>query len=185
MNLLQLVLDAQQGGAVGQLASRFNLDQGQAVSAISALVPALAAGLSRNVAQQGGLESLLGALGRGDHARYLDAPTRLGEASTLADGNAILGHVLGSKDVSRRLAGHAASQTGLSQDLLKQMLPVVATMVMGALSQRTRAAGVVGGQASPAPASALGVIAPLLDVDGDGSVVDDVLGMVGRLFGGR
>jgi hypothetical protein len=48
-----------------------------------------------------------------------------------ADGNGILGHILGSKDVSRQVAAQASARTGIGADVLKKMLPLVATLAMG------------------------------------------------------
>jgi hypothetical protein len=42
-----------------------------------------------------------------------------------------LGHILGSKDVSRQVAAQASTRTGISELVLKQMLPAVATLAMG------------------------------------------------------
>ncbi len=180
MNLLEQLLSAQNGGAVQQVSQQFGLDQNQATSAISALLPALANGLGKNASQQGGMEGLLGALTGGNHSRYLEQPELLGSPETVQDGNGILGHILGSKDASRSVARQAAQQTGLGEGMLKQMLPVVATMVMGAMSKQVAASP---GTASPAAASGLlGMLTPFLDQNRDGSAVDDVLGMAAKLF---
>jgi hypothetical protein len=98
----------------------------------------------------------------------------------LIDGDGILGHLLGSKDVSREVAGRAAAQTGLSDDVFKRMLPLVATLMMGAFSKQS-------GQASSSVAGPGGsgggiaaMLTPLLDRNRDGSIVDDVTSLVGR-----
>ena len=183
MNILDAVLGAQGGNAPAQLGRQFGLNDTQVSSALSALVPALAAGFQQNMSSPTGMEGLLSALGGGRHQHYLDDPTALENPRTTADGNGILGHVFGSKDVSREVADRAAAQTGIGSGVLKQMLPVVAAMAMGAMSKQMAA--------SPAPATAarpsadlLGMLTPMLDADRDGSIVDDVLGMLGR-FGGR
>ena len=180
MNLLEQILSAQNGGAVQQVSQQFGLEPGQATSAISALLPALANGLGKNMTQQGGLESLLGALSNGNHGRYLEQPELLGQEETVSDGNGILGHILGSKDASRAVARNAAQQTGLGEGLLKKMLPVVATMAMGAMSNRAPAPN----QAQPGAAASglMGMLTPLLDQNKDGSAVDDVLSMAAKLF---
>jgi hypothetical protein len=188
MNLLDLVLNANSGSTVSQLASQFGLGENQASSAIQSLLPALAGGLQRNISQ-GGLDDLLGALTKGQHQRYLDDPSTLTSASARDDGNKILGHILGSKDVSRQVAAQAATRTGISESVLKQMLPAVASLAMGALSRQTASssgapAGLPGLSAATSGGGAgiLGMLTPLLDRDRDGSVVDDVLGSVSRLF---
>ena len=121
------------------------------------------------------------------------------------EGNGILGHLLGSKEVSRAVASRASEKTGLGDDLLKQMLPVVATMVMGSLAKKseepdtlTQLAGMLGGgqaqsgglggllggllgggrqQAAP-KSDGLGMLNALFDADRDGSAMDDVFQMV-------
>src|SRR5574339_418908 len=100
MNLLETILESR-GGALGQITKQLGLSESQARSAVGALTPALSRGIENNVAQPGGLESLLQALSSGNHQRYVDEPETLGSEESIADGNAILGHILGSKDVSR------------------------------------------------------------------------------------
>jgi len=181
VDLLQAILNAQGGGAVQHLSQNFGLGQDQTVSAVQALLPALAAGLQRNTSQQGGLENLMAALSGGSHQRYLDDPSTLGLEDTVRDGNGILGHLLGSKDVSRQVAARASAQTGIGADVLKKMLPLVASLAMGALSKQSAATGYRPGAAA-GQGSILDMVAPLLDSNRDGSIADDVLGMLGKFI---
>ena len=177
MNLMETILSAGGGDAVREISRQFGLGQDQTVSAIQSLLPALAGGMQRNVNQEGGLESLLTALIGGQHQRYVDNPATLGAQETVEDGNGILGHLFGNKEVSRQVASHASMQTGIGQDILKQMLPMVAALAMGALSKSA-----VNREAPSAGEGVLGMLGPLLDRDRDGSAADDIMGMVGRLF---
>ena len=179
MNILEAMLAAHGGSTTRQLGQQFGLDEDQVSSALSALVPALAAGVQRNMSSPQGLDGLLSALAGGQHQSYVDDVNTLGHADTITDGNGILGHILGSKDVSRQVASHAASQTGIGEGVLKQMLPVVAAMMMGTMSKQ--AANTGGAQASlSSGGSLLGMLAPMLDSNRDGSMVDDVIGILGR-----
>jgi hypothetical protein len=144
MSLLDSILNAQGGGAVQQLGTQFGLSNDQTTSALSALVPAIAAGLQKNAQTGGGLAGLLGALSSGQHQQYVNDPTTLSDPSTTADGNAILGHIFGSKAVSSQVAAQASSQTGVGADVLKQMLPVAAAMAMGALARHHASSGPIG-----------------------------------------
>lgn len=180
MNILEAILAARDGGAVTQMGQQLGLGDDQASSVLSALVPALAAGFQRNMQSSGGLESLVGALASGQHSRYLDNPAALGSATD--DGNGILGHVFGSKDVSRQVAARAASQTGLDASLLEKALPLVAALMMGALSRQgggSTLGASLGG--SPQGGGLLSMLTPMLDQNRDGSMIDDVLGMLGKL----
>lgn len=166
---------------VGQLARQFGLNQAQAGSALQQLIPVLGGALKRNMGQAGGMDALLGALQQGNHGRYLEDATQLGNANSVLDGNAILGHLLGGKDGSRQVASHVASNTGLDNGILKKMLPIVATMVMGAMSKQAAGGGLANlqlGQSAGAQSPLGGLLNAFLDQNKDGSVVDDVLGML-------
>ncbi len=181
MNLVETILNQQNGAAVRQIENQFGLEPGQSRAAIAALVPALAVGLQKNAQSAGGLQDLLAALSSGGHEQYVEDPTTLELPETIEDGNGILSHVFGSKDVSRQVASRAAAQSGLGADLLKRMLPMVATLVMGTLARKTSQ------QEVPASAGAggglMGLLGGVLDQNRDGSMVDDVIGILGRTLG--
>jgi hypothetical protein len=182
MDLLQTVLQAQGGQMVGQIARQFGLNQAQAGGALQQLIPLLGGALKRNMGQAGGMDALLGALQRGNHGRYLEDASNLERPETTLDGNAILGHLLGGKDGSRQVATHVANNTGIDGSVLKKMLPIVASMVMGAMSKQAVGGGLgnqLGGGAAAGAQSPLGgLLNSFLDQNKDGSIVDDVLGML-------
>jgi hypothetical protein len=206
INLFDMLTQANNGAAVQQVGQQTGLQPDMAQAAIKALLPAIAGGLQRNVQQPGGLQSLLGALQNGQHEQYLDQPESLAQPNAIADGNAILGHLLGSKDTSRAVAAQAAQKTGLSEQVLKSVLPMVASMAMASLSKQTKKpdmagalagmlsgqqpqpaqggiggllGGLLGGQSTnQAQTDAMGMLGGLLDADGDGNAVDDIFQMV-------
>jgi len=180
MDLLQIILNQGEGKTVRQLAENFGLNESQALSAISNLVPALGQGLARNASTQGGLDSLMGALTGGGHQRYLEDPSILSQQDSINDGNAILGHIFGSKDVSRQVAQQTSERTGIGPDVLKKMLPMVAALAMGGLSRQTAQTNAAPGASSSSGLG--GLLGQFLDKNHDGSIADDVLGMASRLF---
>lgn len=180
MDLLSMVLNAGGGNGIRQLAQKFGLDENQAGSAVSSLLPALGQGLARNATSPTGLQSLLGALATGTHQRYIDNPETVAAEETIQDGNSILGHILGSKDVSRQVASNASSQTGIGTDTLKKMLPVVAAMVMGALSKQSSAAQPTE---STTPGSGLlGLLAQFAEPGEATAKESGLLGLASKLF---
>ena len=206
INLFDMLTQTNNGAAVQQVGQQTGLQPDMAQAAIKALLPAIAGGLQRNVQQPGGLQSLLGALQNGQHEQYLDQPESLAQPNAIADGNAILGHLLGSKDTSRAVAAQAAQKTGLSEQVLKSVLPMVASMAMASLSKQTKKpdmagalagmlsgqqpqpaqggiggllGGLLGGQSkAQAQTGAMGMLGGLLDADGDGNAVGDIFQMV-------
>ena len=178
MSVLDALLSSAQGGAVQTAAKQFGFDAASTEALLKNLVPALSKGVKKNIATSGGIEALTSTLGQGNHQRYLDDPAALGEEATVAEGNGILGHLLGSKDASREVAKRAASSTGLDEGLIKKFLPLIAAAGMGALSKQTgRGANLAEGGAG----GALSILGGLLDSDGDGQVIDDLLSL-GKKF---
>lgn len=93
----------------------------------------------------------MAALAGGQHQGYVNDSSSLARAETIADGNEILGHIFGSKDVSRQVASRVAAQTGIGESVLKGMLPVVAAMMMGSMSkQAAQPSGLQAGAGSGA-----------------------------------
>ncbi|MFO7303541.1 MAG: DUF937 domain-containing protein [Acidobacteriota bacterium] len=186
MDLLQMILNAQNGQAVDRIGGVLGLQPDQARTAIERLLPALAGGMARNVTQPGGLESLESALTRGNHARYLDDPSQLGGDDSIAEGNGILGHLLGSKDVSRQVASQVSAETGIGADVLKKMLPMLASVVMAALARnasRSSTGQVQFGQDGPG-GGLFDLLGPLL-AGGQGSQpggLGAAIDMLGGLF---
>jgi len=136
MNLFDMITQSHNGQAIENIANQFGLAPEQAEAAIKQLAPAIGAGLHRNTSKGSGLSDLLGALANGNHERYADDPSMLGSPEAVQEGNSILGHIFGSKEVSRKVAEHASANSGVSAAILKKMLPVVATMAMGGLAKK-------------------------------------------------
>jgi hypothetical protein len=137
LNLFDMLANAQNGNGVEVLARQFNLSQQQAQAAVQALLPAFSQGLKRNTADPYGVGAFLSALSTGQHARYFDDAANAFSQQGVADGNDVLGQLFGSKDLSRAVAAQAAQATGLGQQVLQQMLPAIAAMIMGGLFKQS------------------------------------------------
>lgn len=176
MNLLDMIMQAQGGASAQQAGQTLGLDQSQTQSAIAALLPAISSAMKQNTQTPQGLAGLLGALQKGNHGQYVEQPEMMARPETVADGNAILGHLFGSKEVSRTVAGRAAEQSGVSSDILKKMLPLVATMAMGSLSKQTQAPDMKSQLAGLAMSQMLGMGAPQAPQSGLGGILGGLLG---------
>ncbi len=182
-------------GGLQSMARELGVSEAQAASGADALIPAILGGFKKQAqTQPSGLEGLGGLLSQLGGSNMLDevlAP----QPTDVNRGNDVLGQIFGSKDVSRAVAQNAASQTGLDSGLLKKMLPMLAMMVAGYMSKQQGAGqpsqqggglgglggllgGLLGGR-SGASAGAPG-LASMLDMDGDGNPLDDILQMVGK-----
>ena len=174
MNLMDLLNSAGGQDSLGNLASGLGLDIGKTGDLVGALAPALLGGLQKQAGSEDGLASLAKALGSGDHQRYIDNPELISADETRADGNNILGHLLGGKDVSRNVAAQAAQSTGIDASLIEKALPLIAGLAMGAVSKSSN-----GGQSLDR--SLPGLLGGLIGGDGELGI-DDVMGFAKKLF---
>ena len=195
---------AQMGG-LQSIAKELGVSETQAASGAAALTPAILGGFKKQAqSQPSGLEGLGGLLGKLGGGELLDdvlAP----QPTNVNRGNAVLGRIFGSKDVSRTVAQNAATHTGLSPELLKRMLPMVAMLVTGYMAKQKAAGaapaalngptaapttggglggmvgGLLGGGAAGAQRpGATGGLASMLDMNRDGNPLDDIMRMAGK-----
>ncbi|MCY0093882.1 DUF937 domain-containing protein [Hoeflea ulvae] len=137
MPLFDMMMNAQNGEAMRNMAKQFGLDENQMQQAVAALMPAFSTGLKRNASNPMDMSNFLSALAGGNHAQYFENMQNAFSPQGKAEGNGILGHLFGSKEVSRAVAAQAEAATGIGQEIFKQMLPVLATSIMGGLFKQS------------------------------------------------
>jgi hypothetical protein len=192
MSLLDVLSSHLDDNALQQISSRLGTDQNTTSTAIAAAVPVLVGALAKNAATGDGAQKLRDALARDHDGSALDnLPATLGPDKA-AEGNAILGHVLGDRQAMAEQA--IAKATGLDASKVGPLLATLAPVVMGALGRVARDRGldaggltaVLEGEKSALGSQApgvMGIVTRLLDRNQDGSVLDDVGGMIGKVFG--
>jgi hypothetical protein len=191
---------AQMGG-LQSVARELGVSENQAASGADALLPAILGGFKKQAQTQPsgveGLGDLLGQFGGGSLMDDVLSP----QPTPVDRGNDVLGQIFGSKDVSRTVAQNAASQSGLDPSLLKKMLPMLAMLVTGYMAKQRSGAGpaqasptggglgdllggMLGGQASGAgrTSGTGGGLGSMLDLNGDGNPLDDILKMAGKVL---
>ena len=168
-----------QAGGLQSIARELGVSESQAARGAEALVPAILGGFMKQAdghpTGPAGLGDLLRQLGGGSLLDNVLSP----RPTDVSRGDNVLGEIFGSRDVSRAVASDAAQKTGLDASLLKRMLPLLAMMVAGYMAKRhtsdgqaTNAGGGLGGL--------LGGLARMVDQDGNGNPLDDILRQVGR-----
>ncbi|MBV7335992.1 DUF937 domain-containing protein [Chloroflexi bacterium TSY] len=186
------LLDGELGQSAVQqvIGGQLGADSATTQKAIGAALPMLIGALGRNSATTEGAEALSSALSKKHNGSILDdLQGALGNADVLRDGSAILGHVLGGRQGNIESALERA--TGLDSGAAGQLLSMLAPIVLGQLGKTQREngldanglAGLLGGEQTGAD-SALGGMAQLLDMDGDGNITDDMLNLGSKLIGG-
>ena len=145
--LFDMMMQAQNGNAMDVMAKQFGLAQEQMAKATAALMPVFSTALKRNTANPYDLSTLLAAMSNGNYAQYFEDMNKAFTPQGLADGNTALNQLFGSTDMLQAISGQAAQITGIGQEIYKQMLPVVASAIMGGLFKQ--ASGQMGGMQNP------------------------------------
>jgi len=180
MDLLSTIMNAAGSGGLEKIGSQFGLDKSAVEKVMAQVVPALGQGIKKGTGSGGGLGSLIGALQKGNHQKYIDDVSNAASSTAVQEGNGILGHIFGSKDVSRNVAAAASTQSGVSSDVIKKMLPMLATMAMGALSKQTSGGSQLSSNEQSGEAQDL--LSSFLDSNNDGNTMDDVLNLAKKFF---
>ncbi len=189
MSMLDMLQRRLGGDAVNQISTQLGTDPSTTRTAIAAALPMLVGALARNAQDPAKAGALATALGRHNGSVLDDVAGYLGTGNT-GDGAGILGHVLGARQQTVQTGlGQAA---GLDPSKAGLLLSMLAPLVMGALGKAQRdegldtggLAGMLGNEQQKAAAAApgvMGMLTSLLDRDHDGSVIDDIGGMLGKL----
>jgi hypothetical protein len=184
-----------QSGGIDSMARELGISSNQAQAGAAALLPAILGGFKKQATGGGleGLGGLLGQLGGGGLFDEVVSP----EPTNVNKGNDVLGQIFGSKEVSRTVAQDASSKTGLDTSILKKMLPMLAMLVAGYMAKQSGGAGagsggggvlggILGGMLGGGGAGKSGGgFGSMLDLDGDGNPLDDILDMARKGMGGR
>lgn len=139
MEIEAAVRNAQGGAAIDNLAAAFGVPPDKAEAALTAMMTVLASRVERNTLSRGGLADIVALLGDADVGRAIADPAHLATAEMADSGNHVLDVLIGDKHISRGIAESVARETGIDAATLRRMLPVVASMMVGGLQNKTQA----------------------------------------------
>ena len=193
---LEALLGLLQGQDIGNLASQVGGNEGEAKNGVMAALPAMLAALGKNAGTEKGAEELNNALEKKHDGSILDNLSGYLSNPDLKDGAGILNHLFGNQ--TSNVANAVSQSSGLDTNGSMKMLQMLAPILMGILGQQKKqnnldAKGL--GNLTSMLASNFGseagtsgiieTVTNLLDANKDGNVVDDMMGMVGKFFGGN
>jgi hypothetical protein len=193
-SLFGVLLQTLGSSASGELSQQLGTDESKTKSALEVAVPLLIGALGKNAEEVEGAEKLDRALRR-DHTGAVlnDVKGYVSKGGNREDGDAILKHVLGSK--RGKAEKGIAQTTGMEESQAGALLEILAPLVLGALGKEQQEKGLdLGGlsgvlqkerqqtRESQSPIAAL--ITDIIDSNDDGNILDDILGMAMRFFGG-
>ena len=193
------ILDLLQG-PMGQMlisgaGKQLGLGQDKTKSALSTALPLILGAMKNNASTPEGASGLLGALSNSKHSGGIldNLGSILGGDSidddVMQDGAGILGHVFGGKE--ENVAAAVSKSSGIDMGSAMNILKVAGPFLMGALGKQTQSQGIsdqgslgslLGGMLGGGQKQQQSLVNKLLDADGDGSIIDDVAGM---LLGGN
>ena len=193
---LEALLGLLQGQDIENLASQVGGNEGEVKNGVMAALPAMLAALGKNAGTEKGAEELNNALEKKHDGSILDNLSGYLSNPDLKDGAGILNHLFGNQ--TSNVANAVSQSSGLDTNGSMKMLQMLAPILMGILGQQKKqnnldAKGL--GSLTSMLASNFGseagtsgimeTVTNLLDANKDGNVVDDIMGMVGKFFGGH
>lgn len=143
-NLYEILQDAQGGRALDNLAKQFNISTEEADAAVRELLPALSTGFLNKASEPAALGPIIGALGEGQHLAAFADPAAAQSPATAQKGDEVLAHLFGSSQANEQIILRASAATGLEPNLFAQMLPVIASMILGGVTKSLQGQGFGG-----------------------------------------
>ena len=193
---LEVLLGLLQGQDLGNLASQVGGNEGEVKNGVMAALPAMLAALGKNAGTEKGAEELNNALEKKHDGSILDNLSGYLSNPDLKDGAGILNHLFGNQ--TSNVANAVSQSSGLDTNGSMKMLQMLAPILMGMLGQQKKQNNLdakgLGNLTSMlasnfgSEAGASGImeaVTNLLDANKDGNVMDDIMGMVGKFFGGN
>ena len=179
------------GGTVQEMSNQIGADPAATRQAVTAALPVLLGQLARNASAPDGAAALDGALGRDHDGSVLEDVPAAVRGFQSGPGASILRHVFGQRQPA--VQSGLGKVSGLNAQQTQQLLAMLAPIVLGMLGRAKRQRGldargvadVLGGEQRQVSTGPLGGLLGLLDADKDGSLVDDAMGMMGRVLGRR
>ena len=193
---LEALLGLLQGQDLGQLAEQVGGNEGQVKNGVMAALPAMLTALSKNTGTEKGAQELNNALETKHDGSILNNLSGYLSNPDLKDGAGILNHLFGNQ--TSNVANAVSQSSGLDSNGSMKMLQMLAPVLMGILGQQKKQNNLdakgLGNLTSMlasnfgSEAGASGImeaVTNLLDANKDGNVMDDIMGMVGKFFGGN
>ncbi len=131
--LFDLMMQAQNGKALEAFSAQYGLAQEQMAKAMAALTPAFSTGLKRSAANPYDFSALMSSLMSGNYAKYFEDVNAAFSPQGIADGQNFMGTIFGPAEVQKAIAEQAAKVTGVGQDMLRAMMPAMASAMAGGL----------------------------------------------------
>lgn len=159
MSDLESILSSAQGGQlVANLAQRFGLSDEQIDAAIKALAPALAIGLNRASEEPQVFEKTVGALATTTRYSFFDEADAAHSEESVELGRDLLSELFGSPAATGQVLQAAARESGVRPDILSQLLPVLASVLLSGLTKSINEKGLGGILGQLANSGSLGPI---------------------------
>ncbi len=169
---------------VESIANEVGIKPSDAGSVITYLAPILMGAAKQNFQSTRDSGDLLKQIEDSQFSDMIDAPKKAVAKGGLTDlGNIILGELTGSKENSGKVATHVQKETGISDMIIKKILPMIAPFIIGALGKK--AAPSINQQQQDSGSTTGGlenILISMIDKDHDGSIIDDMMQMAMKYF---
>lgn len=176
---------------LAKISQQIGADKKSTSQAMSAVLPLLVSALANNASQPSGAQALQQALARDHSGSILQNVAGHVSNPQTANGAGILQHILGAQQP--QIQQNLGQSAGMNANQMGQLMELAAPLVMGALGQQQQQQGLDAGtlasflgqqkqDAQQSNPGLMGILNNMLDMNNDGSAIDDVLNLAANFL---
>lgn len=176
MDLLNTLLNSGNGELINQIANQINAD-GDSAKGMTGLISAeLIKQIREKIAGEEDSSELEKVIEENRYEELVDNPDKIQDETIKNEGFGLLDLIGGSNNSTDDIVENVAKKTGFDTSLIQNLIPILLPVVIGAISKGKNDISSNSNSTNQNP------IIAMLDMDNDGSVVDDLFNMARKFF---
>ncbi len=174
MGLLDMLVQSGNGNLLSQVQNMTNLDDAKTKNLLNAIGGSLLGETKNKIKSKDDTSVLEDWIFKDKSNNRFNNPN-LTDENHKKEGKGLLELITGSKDRSRNIASNISNASGVDFSMIKKLLPIVAPMIIGTLSQSQQTN-------TNHKSSQNSSLLSILDFDNDGQIIDDIMGIAKKFF---
>lgn len=146
----EMIREAQSGTAADLFFRQFGASPEETAKVVSALMPAFALGLEKSAQRPDAMAELTRLMTKSGFGGMSASPQAIFSQQAIALGEEVMSKLFGSPALAKAIAEQASAMSGVAQESVAKIMPVMAATMIDAMAQAARSGAESSARAQPA-----------------------------------